>query len=268
MYIFDERKKSEQREWGRKEVGRLVNVLKSVFCWRERGYLLLVSSRVELRYESTVQCPFVSVVLHCILSSVPMVCSPVQCLCHALPPPLLLALIGWFSDPHPGLVSCLSNLSWWQFSIYNNNKKILWNFRWLKHFIGYVMFVKVKKRPFLAQKHGCVQRRPFWWAKYSKFPFGYIPCSYGTCYWEACFFFFFRFLCFFRWTSVAWETAGNSGLQSYSAWCRLCVLTHVGSCVPNYQDKSEKQPVEADGCRSACYLPSCLLFVVYTKCTE
>ena len=67
----------------------------------------------------------------------------------------------------------------------------------------------------------------------------------------------------FYWVNICCMGEGRR-FWSRAAWCRLCVLTHVGSCVPNYQAKSDKTTFTGRHCRCL-VTSSCLLFVVYTK---
>lgn len=117
--------------------------------------------------------------------------------------------------------------------------------------------------PFLAQgmyQHNYVQKGPFLWAMYSSLQLHnfFLVHASGR----------LSFLGFLQSWFVLGEPICCMGesreFWSRAACCRLCVLTHVGSCVPNYQAKSDKTTYTGRHC--GCLITSsCLLFVVYTK---
>lgn len=113
-------------------------------------------------------------------------------------------------------------------------------------------------------KHSDVHYGPFLRARSSSLQLPSSDASGGT------FFFLLssrRFLCSFLsffglGKPCAWEEAEKFWFRH--AWCRLCVLTPVGSCVPNYQAKTDKTTFTGRCC--SCLKPSSwLFFVVYTK---
>lgn len=95
---------------------------------------------------------------------------------------------------------------------------------------------------------------------------GTNPSSYITLFWYTLlggFLFLVLWRLFPGWTCLL-HGRKQGRFWSRDAWCRLCVLTHVGSCVPNFQAKSDKTTFTGRHC--GCLLTSsCLLFVVYTK---
>lgn len=146
------------------------------------------------------------------------------------------------------LVMCLSNLLWWQYFLYSKKEYC--------GLLGGLTFYRTchicksgeKKNtkntkmnifPFLHRactNTNYVQKGPFLWARYSSLQLHnfFLVHTFGRLSFRG----FLRRLYWVN-LSVAWEKAGK--FWSRAAWCRLCVLTHVGSCVPNYQAKSDKK---------------------------